>query len=801
MRAEFSRALTVTALSTSALIGLSAPAYAQDVGPDEADATDGTEIIVEARRRSESLQDTPVAITAINAAMLENKASTTIGDLQGAAPNLLITQQNSGGQAANLAIRGLTYADIEKSQEPTVGVVIDGVFIGTNTGQLLDFFDIEQIEVLRGPQGTLFGRNTIGGVINIRRTRPTKETGGKLEASYGKFNTWATRAVVNLGDGETFGVKGWYFHNQSDGFHRQAVTGKRTGGVNNENFGVSLLFDPSDSDFDALLTIEKQDQVFEPVNSNLTRTGELFCLFIPAAECNRNNTSDLYTVFNSPAISTYSAPSGTLEMNLDAGGVKITSVTGYRESSEFQTQDFDASTTDLYYTRRVQDYRQWSQELRFAGDFGDNFDYVVGGYYFNSKYDLTQHTRLFAFDTSIDPLVADTNAQSVSGKNKSYAVFGDFNLKLGEQIRVSFGGRYTHDTKQLRNSFATTGLVGQGKRSFSKFTPKVGVDFRPNNDTMVYASWSRGYRSGGFSPRAATAVTAGVAFQPETIDAFEVGGKFDLLDRRLQLNLAGFVSKYKDLQQNTTIPGGPTGNQTITSNVGSATIKGIEIDLTARPTDGLRLTATAGFLDANFKNFIAGNSIGNVLPTFIGTIPPGAAAVLALPPIAGAPDPLTSQYTGTPTALDYSANNMIYAPKVTLSLGAEYTAELGDTDLVFNVGYRYIDRYDQQISLGPISGTLPDATVTAGVLTVTQQSSPLVVNGNDARVRSDRQGLLDASVTAKFDLSGTEAYFTVWGRNLADDRGTSAAFTVAGLWSFASAREPRTFGVTAGVKF
>jgi iron complex outermembrane recepter protein len=144
---------------------------------------------------------------------------------------------------------------------------------------------------------------------------------------------------------------------------------------------------------------------------------------------------------------------------------------------------------------------------------------------------------------------------------------------------------------------------------------------------------------------------------------------------------------------------------------------------------------------------------------------------------------------------------MIYAPKVTLSLGAEYTAELGNTDLVFNVGYRYIDRYDQQISLGPISGTLPDATVTAGVLTVTQPSSPLVVNGNDARVRSDRQGLLDASVTAKFDLSGTEAYFTVWGRNLADDRGTSAAFTVAGLWSFASAREPRTFGVTAGVKF
>jgi iron complex outermembrane receptor protein len=332
-------------------------------------------------------------------------------------------------------------------------------------------------------------------------------------------------------------------------------------------------------------------------------------------------------------------------------------------------------------------------------------------------------------------------------------------------------------------------------------TPKVGVDFRPNDDTMLYASWSRGYRSGGFSPRAATAVTAGVAFQPETIDSYEVGGKFDLMDRLLQLNVAGFVSKYKDLQQNTTIPGGPTGNQTITSNVGSATIKGVELDLTLRPTDGLKFTATAGFLDANVKDFIAGNSIGNVLPTFTGTIPAGAAAVLALPLVGGAPDPLTAQYTGTPTLLDYSANNMIYAPKVTFSLGAEYKAEMGDTDLIFNLGYRYIAKYDQQISLGPITGTLPDATVTAGVLTVTQPATPLVVNGNDARVRSDKQGLLDASATAKFDLSGTEAYFTVWGRNLADDRGTSAAFTVAGLWSFASAREPRTFGVTAGVKF
>ncbi len=787
------RCLLATLASTS-LFGLATPVLAQEAADESAGSP---EIIVSARRREESLQDTPVAITAVNAAMIENKASTTIGDLMGAAPNLLITQQNSGAQAANLSIRGLTYADIEKSQDPTVGVVIDGVFIGTNTGQLLDFFDIEQVEVLRGPQGTLFGRNTIGGVINIQRTRPKEDFGGKIEASYGKFKSLTTRAVVHVpiikeDDGGGLYAKAYYFHSETDGFFRNGITGKRAGGSNNDNFGMSFLAKPSDS-FDALLTVEKLKQRFDPVNSNIAKTGELFCVFEPANECNRNTTDDLYTVFNSPAVSNYSAPAVTLEMNADLGSVKLTSVSGIRWGKENQTQDFDASSVDLYFTRRRQDYKQTSQELRAAGKIGDTFDYVVGGYYFKSHFDLNQHTRLFAFNTAIDPLQADANSQTVNGQSKSTALFGDFNWAFAEKLRLSFGGRYTWDTKALRNAFATTGLVGQGTGKFKKFTPKAGVDFRPNEDMMLYGSWSRGYRSGGFSPRAATALTANVAYQPETVDSYEVGAKFDLLDRRVQLNIAGFYSDYQDLQQNTTIPGGPTGNQTITSNVGSATIKGIEADFTAKLADGFRINGSFGYNDSKFKGFIAGNSIGNVLPTFVGTTPAGAAAVLA--------GPLAAQYTGTPTLLNYSANRLIYAPKVTASIGAEYAADLGSAELIANVGYRYIARYDQQISLGPITGTLPNATVVAGAVVVTQPATPLVVNGNDPRVRSDAQGLLDGSLSVKFDLGGAKAKATIWGRNLLDDRGTSAAFTVAGLWSFASAREPRTIGATIGFEF
>ncbi|MEY2926332.1 MAG: hypothetical protein RL367_809, partial [Pseudomonadota bacterium] len=661
------------ALASTSLIGLAAPVMAQETAA--ADEADAGAIIVTARRRDESLQDTPVAITAINAAMIENKASTNIGDLMGAAPNLLITQQNSGAQAANLSIRGLTYADIEKSQDPTVGVVIDGVFIGTNTGQLLDFFDIQQVEVLRGPQGTLFGRNTIGGVINIQCTRPKEEFGGKFEVSYGSFASLTTRAVVHVpiipgNDGHGVYAKAFYFHSETDGFYRNGITKKRAGGSKNENFGVSVLIKPSDT-FNALFTVEKLVQQFDPVNSNIARTGELFCVFETPAECNRNTTSDLYTVFNIPADSQYRAPAMTLEMNADLGSVKLTSVSGIRWGYENQTQDFDASTADLYYTRRQQEYQQTSQELRAAGKIGDNFDYVVGGYYFNSHYDLIQHTRLFAFNPAIDPLVADTNPQKVNGRSRSTALFADFNWGFADKFRLSFGGRYTWDTKSLRNAFATTGLVGQGTGKFSKFTPKAGIDFRPNDDMMVYASWSRGYRSGGFSPRAATALTANVAYQPETIDSYEIGTKLDLFDKHLQFNLAAFYSDYQKLQQNTTIPGGPTGNQTITSNVGAATIKGIEIDFNARLAPGLHVNGSLGLTDSKFKGFIAGNSIGNVLPTFAGTTPAGAAAVLA----AGGAN--ASAYTATPTLLNYSANHLIYSPKVTASIGAEYNADLG----------------------------------------------------------------------------------------------------------------------------
>ncbi len=752
--ANLKRAL-IGAFVTTSLAGLATPAFAQDAAEE---AVDGGDIIVTARRRDETLQSTPIAITAITAATLESKASVNIGDLTGAAPGLLITQQNSGAQAANLAIRGLTYADIEKSQTPTVGVVIDGVTIGTNTGQLQDAFDIAQIEVLRGPQGTLFGANTIGGVISIERTKPTMETGGKVEFTYGRWNTWAGKAILNFGDGSTFGVKAWYSHNESDGYYFNTTSKTRTGGSSSDSYGVSLLFKPDGSLFDAQLTVENLRQSFVPVNLSLTKPGEAF--FGIATPPN-----NLYEISGLPTLATYKAPAATLRMNYDAGSVKLTSITGWRQSTEFQTQDF--GTASFYYARREQKYTQWSQELRASGKIGDTFDYVIGGFYFNSHYDFLQYTNIGggnALLNSTNPAVTAPGFQIEYAATRSYAGFGDFNWAFADGFRLSFGGRWTHDTKILNNGFQGNPFP-PGRASFSKFTPKVGIDWRPNDNTMLYAGWTRGYRSGGFSPRAGDAIRATTAFQPETIDSYEVGAKLNLLDRRLQLNFAGFIADYKNMQQNLTIPCTcATGNQTITGNVpGGALIKGLEADATLHAGSGFKLTASAALTDSNFRNFIVGglNPAGAIVP------------------------------------FNFSENNLIYAPKFSGSLTGEYKVSTNFGSVITSFGWRHISPYDQQISIASVTGNLT--------------TGPIIVHGNDPRVRTKTQDLLDASLTVNFTLSGADAYFRVFGRNLANIKTTTAAFTVAqsvsatggvsSLWAFASSLEPRTFGATIGVKF
>lgn len=724
---------------------------------DRVQAATANEIIVSARRRSESLQDTPVAITAIQPAQLEAKGTLNIGDLQGTAPNLLISQQPSGSAAANISIRGIAFADVEKSFDPAVGVYVDDVYIGTSTGQYLDFFDIDSIEVLRGPQGTLFGRNTIAGVINIRRTKPTMDFNGKFEASIARFDTVSLKGVVNIPIvRDKLGLKLFQFHTETGGYYKDAVSGKSRGANNSENFGAALRYNPS-NDLDMILTLEKQDQNFRPAFSSLLIPGDSFCGAVPAGACGGGLKDDLYTSYgNFDNRGYYKAKGATLNVELGAGPVEITSVTSYRKSDEEVFIDF--GTAGLFASQRPQTYDQFSQEIRFAGNLIDGLDYVSGLYYFKSKYEINQNIFVFG-----NP----SGSINTIGKSESYAGFFDFNWSLIDTVRLSGGGRWTKDRKRYQFPLIFGDQILSN--SWSKFTPKVTLDWRPNQDLMIYGTWSRGYRSGGYSGRAGTQFSASQPYAPENVDSFELGAKTTWLNGLMTFNIAGFYTDYNGIQQSSTITAATAqGLETIVVNAAGAKIKGIEADFSIRPVTGLSLRAAMGYTDAEFNGFIVGQPITRADGTrFLQQI-------------------------------DYSAVDPIFAPKWTLSFNGDYTVPVGDADLTFTAGYRHIASYDQQIA--------PDPSLLSTLRAQGPSVEPFPVGRNDPRVRSDAQNLVDLSVSAKFpmDDNKSEARMTVFVRNVLDDRGPAYAFAVAAfpnLWHYGIAREPRTYGVSFGFEF
>lgn len=722
------------------------PPSTETVPPPGTDNGQIEEITVTARRRNESIQTTPVAVTALAPSQFEATATVNISQLQGAAPGVVITTQSTGAATANISIRGIAFADVEKSFDPAVGVNIDGVYIGTSTGQLLDFFDIASIEILRGPQGTLFGRNTIAGVINVRRSRPTGEWGGKLEASYASYGDIGLRGVLNVPIvKDVLAVKLFGFHDETHGYLKNAFNGEDLGKSAGDNFGAAFLLTPVSS-FDALLTVEQQKQRFDPYNGSLLRPGDVFCTFVPPGACGGNNTTDQYTIY--PGIKPlgyYRARAATLEMNLTEGPVKLTSVTSYRESTEAQEQDY--GTAGLYDARRDQDYHQLSEEFRASGKIFPNFDYVAGVYYFDSKYHLIQRTTVFGNFAGL---------QNTTGKSRSEAGFIDLNWEFLPRLRLSGGGRYTHDTKENINPALYS---GSARKSWSRFTPKVTLDYRPTNDFLLYATYSQGYRSGGFNGRGQTIFSASTPYDPETVAAYEIGAKSEFFDRKVALNVAAYYTDYNKIQQSSTVTlAGGVGNETIVTNAAGARIKGVEADLTARPTSGLTLRASMGYTDSHFRGFVVDQPIGAGVRTF-----------------------------------DFSNVNLIYAPKLTASANAEYKLPITDqTNLTFTGGYRHLSRYDQQISADPAT-TIP-ATGT------------IIVARNDPRLRSNEQELVDAAVSLLFPIGDNKAEgrVTIFGRNLLDNRGTATAFDVAAfpsLWAFSAAREPRVIGAQFGFEF
>jgi iron complex outermembrane receptor protein len=738
---------------------LAVPALAQS-DPQAAASTGVEDIIVSARRRAESIQDAPVAVTAISPRELANMAAPDIRDLVGRTPNLVIDPVNAGPSAAAISIRGISFEDIEKSFDPAVGVLIDDVYIGTNTGQLLDFFDFESIEVLRGPQGTLFGRNTTAGVIRLQRTKPTGELGVKALGTIGNLGRRDLRMVVNLPKlGDMLSVKGFWIRAENDDFYDNQTLGEDYGGRRYDNYGVSAMIERGD--FELIFTYDKIKERSEIDQSATSQTGlDLICLGIPtpgglfrptgipSEQCDRNIKDDLYTTFsNVPGEARNDGDNFTINASLELGGFTVSSVTGWRSSNELVRQDFDSTSIDFFDTQRVQTYRQFSQEVRVAGNVTDAIDFVAGFYYFNSNYTLDQTTFFGPFLQAAAGLPAQ-GGNIVDHDSKSTALFADAQWQITEQLRLSVGGRYTWDDKSIFNDFLKTGLpifIADESESWGQFTPRASIDysFGDQSNSLLYASYSKGYRAGGFNGRGQTPESARTPYDPETVDSFELGFKTEFWDNRITFNVAAFLSKYNNKQEEIVRPaGGGAAQETLVLNAATATIKGLEAEFRAQVTEGLSFNGSLGLLDANYDEFETG---------------------IGVPPV----------------ITDISGRDMRRTPDVSGSIGVNYMIPISVGTIDLAGSYRHVSRFQTTIVGDPLDPTR-----------------------NDPRGLAQARNLLDASAAFNFDLDDIgQMRVAVFGRNLTDDRGLNSTLPVAGLFTFSAARPPRTYGVEVGFTF
>lgn len=786
-------------LATASLAALAAatPAIAQEAPVQEDDGGALREIVVTAQKRAESVQSIPIAVTALDQTALESATIDDIRDIAGRVPSLVVDSVGAGPSAAAISIRGISFEDIEKSFDPAVGVVVDGVFIGTNTGQLLDSFDMERLEVLRGPQGTLFGRNTIGGVINVTRTRPTDEFGVRGQFAYGNFDTKRGRLVVNTGSlGGIIALKAFGYYDKTDGYYFNVTKNKREGEYETLTGGVTALITPSDA-ISAQITYQHSRERGETIVAPLSETGrDVVCAapgapgFSPAVQCNRSTQPNrgLYTTYSSidtPVRNDVDSITGNIDFEL-SDNLTLSSVTGYIKNRESVTQDFDASSVNFFETKRDQSYKQFSQEVRLLADF-DMVNLLVGGYYFSSNYTLDQSTN---FGVVLGQGSTAVLRQYVDHHAKSYAGFADAQISLTDQFKISVGARYTQDKKRIFNNYGRIGaLVGltlptfdgtscvavtgttspapgvvipvyspanncSGSDSFGKFTWRANAEYTIEPGKLVYGSFSRGFRSGGFNGRAASPTSLG-PYQPETVDAFEVGLKADWLDRTLRTNLAAYYTKYNNKQEEVvqpSPPGSSSPQETVVKNASSADIKGFEAEIIAQLSSALSFSASFSYTDAKYKNFF-----NDVVGLTTGSAADGIAD-------------------------DVSTLTLRRAPKFQWSAGLNYSKDMGSGRFDASTLLRYQSKY--------VTCIAPNRPVVPGN----------VVNDNRC-FTEDRENLSAQIGYTHFLGEGREVSLAVFGRNLTNHKGLSSTLPVAGLFTFGAAIQPRTYGVELGFKF
>jgi len=715
------------------------PAMAQSAEEDTGGIAD---IVVTAQKQSENLQDVPISVTAMTGDMLSAQQVSNISDLSNSIPNVQINTFANSPDSAVFTIRGVGVNDADPYVGTTVSVVVDGVVVGVNTAALLSLFDIDRVEILRGPQGTLFGANTTGGVINVVTKQPTGEMGGDVELAYGNFNRIEANAALNFPITDTLSAKFSVLHNSGDGYFRNYADNRRIGERNITSLRGYLKYDSGD--YDATL-------IGEYVRSrNGSQTGVFIAgpgeLFYTPGETDNPFSFKRGLSYDQPDSNDRDTYSVTLTQNLATGFGDLTSITNYREYDNNLFSDDDATTRILLQTNRRIKHHQFSQELRDLIQIGDATRLIVGGYYFQQEYSLDQKTKLDGFLPGLgQPQTQDQKNWSISG-------FAQLYHELTPELTLQAGVRFSHEkttaTSTTANTMSPAGglssfddplipgslIVASGRKSWDKVGWKLGLDYAPTPDLLFYGYYARGFKSGGFTGRIAVAEDIG-PYNPEQLDTFEVGLKADLLGRKLRLNLSAFFNKYSDMQvvQNITYPSG--ANSASIANAGKAETKGFELELTAVPVDGLTLTGALAYLDAKYKEYDT-----RVLDPATGGLVP----------------------------ISYAGNRLMNSPKWNASAGFNWQTALGNGKLTTTGQYSYTSSKFTSFTNMPVERVGPVS-------------------------------LVNASMSWGPEDAGWK--IGVYGRNLLDKTYFNQKLNIAGTGTFASLGSPREYGVNFKYSF
>ena len=716
------------------------------------EASDGIEeVVVTARKREENIQETALSVSALNARDIENRVPTDIRDLAADSPNLIIDDLQQGpGSPTAIFIRGVGVSDVEKNFDPTTGVVLDGVFIGANSGAMLKTIDLESVEILRGPQGTLFGRNTVAGVINLTRTKPTGERGGKIKIGYDNYNTHVIDGILNIGTPEAaFKITGTH-REQNEGYLTNAVDGQDLGREEYTQITFNSLFQVNDNiEVELTLTDEQQDQ---DAHTALNLGGATTWWCAVYGQCSPGlgipQSGDRYTVYNNEPKrrdASFESYTGILELRWELSDYyKLDYIFGRKTTDEEVDQDWDGTPLTLYHTDRRADYEQASHELRLTSDLDGPLNYVVGLYKWDSEYTIPMESRIGFFDLfgavpTQDPLIVVPIYNYTHQETDSIAVFFEADYDINDQITLTIGGRYIDEEKssnacQGGGPYPDCGVMDtDADKSWTKFTPKVAVSYQANEDLHFYASYSQGYRSGGFNGRWGNEFSATRPYKPETVTSIEVGVKSTLLDNRLRVNVAIFDMEYEDKQLDVDIPDtlAALGRQTVTDNVAEASFKGIELELNALITQNFSIDLNVGYLDPSYDDFFA-------------------------------------DFNGSGAAADFTYLEPLRAPDLTWTLGLTYEWEAGP-------GLAYVRASAHHI----------------GEHHTSQLNSPTTFN--------KEQTLVDLSMN--YEINNT--VIALYGKNLTEEDGFTVGYDVfaGAAWSYAMARKPRIWGVSITQSF